>query len=116
MDYKSLAIWALGRHTGASAECIACHMIGIGERKDYPSDGGDFDRCEALLDAMPEFRARLPEMASVSPYWAALVARWEDIRRCDDKYAVIQSIVRPVEDADSSVIRLGEGVTLRRGL
>jgi hypothetical protein len=43
----------------------------------HPHDPDDLRRCLLLLDAVPEFQARLPEMANVSPYWAALVPHWD---------------------------------------
>lgn len=115
MDYKALAIWALGRSTGASAKCIARHMMGLETDGSYPSDGGDFGRCERLLDAVPEFRARLPEMAAVNSRWAALIPRWDEIWASDDKCRLIQSIVRQPENADKGHIRLGDGVSIQFG-
>ena len=114
MDYKSLSAWALGR-TGASSKCIARHMMGLSTDGSYPHDGGDFGRCEALLDAVPDLRHRLPEMAEVNRYWAALVPRWEDIRGAEDQYALIQSIVRPIQNADNNHISLGNGISLTIG-
>lgn len=111
MDYKAIATWALGR-TGASAKCIARHLMGLSIDGSYPHDGGDFGRCEALLEAVPGLRDRLPEMAEVNQYWAALVPRWEEIRASKDQYRLIQSIVRPVQDADSNHIRLGDGISM----
>lgn len=115
MDYKAIATWALGRSTGASATCIARHMMGLKTDGSYPHDGGDFGRCETLLDAVPEFRERLSEMADLNDYWARLVPRWDEIRASKDKYCLIQSIVRPVEDKDPKHVRLGEGVSMRFG-
>ena len=113
-EYRAVAEWAMkGGSLGLSSRSIAMHMMGMTSPGDYPHDGDDFGRCEGLLDMVPSFRARLNEMASVNAYWAALVLRWEEIRRSPDKYALIQSIVRPVEDKDGSVVRLGKGVTLR---
>jgi hypothetical protein len=37
------------------------------------------DRCLKLLHRAPGLRERLPLMAELSPTWAALVARWDDI-------------------------------------
>jgi hypothetical protein len=118
MDYKALATWALSCRTGASSLAIATRLSGIGEQSgNYPHDGGDFGRCETLLDYVPEFRARLGEMATVNKYWAALVPRWDEIKAApaDAKYGLIQSIVRGIEDADTGLIRLGKGVTMRFG-
>lgn len=113
MEYRRLIEWALGDSTGMSAKCIARHMVGLPTDGSYPHDGGDFGRCEKLLDACPEFRERLPEMAKVNPYWAALVPRWGEIRAASDKYELIKSITLPVEKQDRSVVRLSENVSIR---
>ena len=115
MDYKALATWALGRSTGASATCIARHMMGLDTDGSYPHDGGDFGRCEMLMEMVPGIRERLPEMAEVNTYWSRLVPRWDEIKASKDQYRLIQSIIRPVEDKDPDLIRLGKGVTMRFG-
>lgn len=115
MDYRAIAQWALGSSTGASAKCIANHLIGSKADGSYPHDGDDFGRCEKLLDAVPELRLRLSEMNAVNKYWAALVPRWEEIRQAEDKYKLIQSIVRDLEDADPRHVRFGDGMSMRFG-
>lgn len=115
MDYQAIAVWALGDGVGASAKCIARHMLGMTTSGSYPHDCGDFGRCEALLKAVPEFRDRLHELANVNAYWAALVPRWQEIRDAEDKYKLIQSILRPQEDKDARIFRLDKGVTVRFG-
>ena len=115
MDYKAIAEWATGRSTGQSATCIARHLMGLEASGSYPHDGGDFGRCEALLNAVPSLRERLTEMSEVNKYWAALVPRWTEIKGAADKYKLIQSIVRNIEDNDSNHIRLGRGVSMRFG-
>lgn len=99
MDYRAIATWAVGRGTGASSFCLAGHLMGLDTGGSYPCDGGDFGRCERLLDMVPGLRERLPEMASVNRYWAALVPRWEEIRASDEQYAMIQSILQSVRDS-----------------
>ncbi len=99
-EFKAVAIWALTGETGSSSECIAAHLLGLKHNGSYPHDGADFGRCEGLLNAVPSFRDRLPEMASVNAYWAALVPRWNDIKSAPNQYAAIKAIVRPIEDAD----------------
>lgn len=113
MNYEQIAKWALSGTTGASAETMARHLMGMTTEGDYPHDGGDFGRCERLLEAVPEFRDRLPEMAQVNAYWAALVENWDDIRQADDKYAKIRSVVDPVRNKDSRHLDLGGGVSMR---
>jgi len=115
MDYKAIATWAVGRSTGASATCIARHMMGLKTDGSYPHDGGDFGRCEALLNAVPEFRERLIEMAEVNTYWAHLAPRWDEIKASKDQYRLIQSIVRPTEDKDPNHVRLSENMSMRIG-
>lgn len=44
-----------------------------------PQDPSDFRRCVLLLRAVPSYRARLGELASVSPGWAALVEHWQEL-------------------------------------
>lgn len=102
--------------TGASAKAIAAHLCGWGRQDgSYPHDAGDFGRCEALLDAIPELRGRLPEMAAVNAYWAALVPCWDEIRATEpsSREAVIRHIVLPIEDLDPGCARFGKAATLR---
>jgi len=115
MDYKAIAEWATGRSTGASATCIARVMMGLKSDGSYPCDGGDFGRCEVLLDAVPSLRADLSRMAAVNKYWAALIPRWNEIKASKDQYKLIQSIVRGIEDMDANHIRLGAGISMRVG-
>ena len=95
MDYKAVAEWALSDDVGMSSLCIARTMMGIETDGDHPYDGGDFRRCEKLLEHIPEFRERLPEMAKVSPVWSALVDRWDEIAQADKKaqYKLISGII-----------------------
>jgi len=74
--------WLLGDDTGVSSEAIWRHMMGRRQRDgyfNYPSDPDDFGRCHRLLCLIPEWRARMPEMAKHGKVWAGLVARWEEV-------------------------------------
>ncbi len=46
-----------------------------------PQDADDFGRCVRLLEAMPEWKARLPEVAAAWPKtkWPQIIARWDEI-------------------------------------
>lgn len=72
--------WLRTGERGISSEVIFERLTGIpvqnGSRKDVPSDPDDLRRCRLLLDAVPEFGARLEEMADVSERWAKLVKVW----------------------------------------
>lgn len=99
MDYKAIATWALGRSTGASATCIVRHMMGMDVfPDDYPRDDGDFGRCEKLLEAVPELRDRLPEMAEVGDMWAKMVENWDLIRESDDQFMLILDLQTEVRN------------------
>jgi len=71
--------WLLTGCVGASSKAMAAHLCGFPCAGDWPSDPDDFARCLMLLDAVPEARAELHRMAEVNRYWAALVARWDEI-------------------------------------
>jgi hypothetical protein len=74
--------WLTNCDTGISSKTIwsvmMCRSVG---RTDVPLDPADFGRCYRLLQIMPSWRARLPEVAAKYPEWAPLVGRWDDIER-----------------------------------
>ncbi|WP_216628381.1 hypothetical protein [Pseudoalteromonas caenipelagi] len=68
------------KQLGQSAQCMAFKLLSIPtENTSHPSDPADFNRCLRLLNAVPELRERIPNMASVSAYWAAIAEHWDDI-------------------------------------
>lgn len=80
MTQKLVIQWlALGR-VGLSSKCMAM-WLAFGQRTDgsHPRDPDDLDRCLVLLSFAPGLRKLLPKMAEVSPSWAALVSRWDEI-------------------------------------
>lgn len=58
--------WALAGQTGVSSKAIAKHMTGYSAEGAFgfmpPSDSSDRGRCQRLLELIPEWIARLPEM------------------------------------------------------
>ncbi len=46
---------------------------------DIPYDPDDFGRCFRLLNVMPSWRERLPEVAERYPAWAPFVAAWDEL-------------------------------------
>ena len=111
-----LTDWLASSETGASAKSIVAHLTGIGEQRGfYPLDGGDFGRCERLLDMVPSLRPDLPKMAEVNAYWAALVARWSEIKESKNQTALIKEIISPLHEADPSHVDLGDGASLQFG-
>lgn len=81
--FPGLLEWLASGRRGVSSNSIVQHLTGIqtlrGWGIDIPHDPDDLDRCLALLERVPALRPQLPSMASASPLWAALVARWDEI-------------------------------------
>ena len=110
---KSVINWIATGHVGMSSECMAL-WLAFGERSRMPlapADPADLDRCLRLLAAAPGLRERLPRMAEVSPRWAALVSRWDEVEAshlaevglgwskansAPKTYALMRSILDPV--------------------
>jgi len=75
--------WIVDGRVGMSSRAIWSHMMGApGKGMSYPHDPDDLNRCLLLLDLIPEWKTRMPEMAQHSPQWAGLVGCWDEIVRC----------------------------------
>lgn len=79
----SVVNWLAGGERGISSDSIVSHIWGLPNprRVGHPLDPDDFKRCLMLLDASPETKARLAEMAAVSPQWKSLVENWDSLER-----------------------------------
>lgn len=104
--------WIVGDDTGASSTAIWAHMMGAGAPRfgwSYPLDPDDLGRCLRLLELIPEWKPRMPEMAARSKYWAALVGHWGTIaqsmteevgidwskgRRAPKTYALMKDVLK----------------------
>lgn len=52
-------------------------MTGTAYKDDsYPWDADDFGRCYRLLQAFPEWHARLPEVGVAHPIWVPMLNVW----------------------------------------
>lgn len=125
--HERAAQWLASNDTGMSSEALCGHMLGKADKRwatAYPSDPDDLGRCLRLLALIPEWKPRVPEMAVHGRYWAALVPRWDELealmaaetegKGTDGKtYALMKSILNPIEDADPNVVRFAPGVTMR---
>ncbi len=111
--------WLYGVDTGTSSLTIASVLdaetfskvrLSVATGKDgcagFPHDPDDFGRCYRLLEIMPEWRARLSEVAAQCPDWAPLIAAWaelEDLWReetaagkdCPKLFARMKDLTRP---------------------
>ena len=74
--------WFVNGATGASSKAMAGCIAGIEhDNMSYSLDPGDFNRCLLFLAAVPEAREHLNEVATISPVWGRLVARWDEIEK-----------------------------------
>jgi len=73
--------WLKSGERGVSSETILSVMedINVVMHRSHPYDPSDFYRCCLLLESVPEYRARLNEMALVSKEWAILVEHWDEL-------------------------------------
>lgn len=109
--------WASSSTTGASSKAILKVMTG-NHPKDgycYPHDPQDFERCRALLELIPEWKARLSEMKAVGAEWAALVDHWAELESLHAKgsypatYRRMKKILDPIEAKRPGLIKIGGG-------
>lgn len=72
--------WSRSGDTGTSSKTIASVLGELPWMGAFdpcvPCDPGDFGRCYRLLERMPEWRARLGEVADRYPAWRPLVREW----------------------------------------
>lgn len=111
--------WIVGRDTGMSSKAIWAHMMGVQEgdiSQFYPGDASDFGRCIRLLDLMPEWKERLPEMARYGHVWAALVSNWPILVETHANnpsggalYELMRQIIDPAQKAQNyeRCVRIG---------
>lgn len=109
--------------TGVSSKAIFGVMTGKPPADGfcYPHDAGDFERCFALLLAVPEWRARLPEMKIVGPEWSALVDHWSELEALHESadsaavYRRMKALLDPIEATNPALLKLRGGGTVHFG-
>jgi hypothetical protein len=78
-----IAEWLASGDTGSSSKAIMLWLsAGVKESEwgaSTPSDPSDLGRCLRLLDRMPEWKARMPEMAGAGGLWPTFAERWSEI-------------------------------------
>lgn len=79
---NKLVEWLLSDHMGASSKAIASHMALGKSDGSFPWDPSDIGRCFRLLEAMPEWKARIKEMGVYSKNWELLASNWQEIYNC----------------------------------
>ncbi len=80
-DMRAVLQWMAGEDTGMSSKAIATHMAGVGSDGSYPHDPADLGRCLRLLERFPEWKARMPEMASYGKIWRTYADNWSDLEK-----------------------------------
>lgn len=86
MSYPvGLVDWLARGERGISSEAIVTHCLGVDCTKrhvwwsNHPLDPADLRRCLLLLDTVPEARAELHRIASVSRAWRSLYENWDEL-------------------------------------
>jgi hypothetical protein len=86
------AAWLASGERGISSDTMFQHLTGVRALRDgwhasHPHDPDDLGRCRKLLEQVPDLQPRLADMASCSPEWARLVARWTELCTLMDEEA-----------------------------
>lgn len=76
------ADWICGDDTGLSSCAIWSHMVNGRCDGRAPSDPDDLGRCLRLLAFMPEWAARIGEMAQYGAEWKYLLGIWPELCAC----------------------------------
>ena len=94
--------WLMSNDTGTSSETILhvmekCKPPHMGP--DIPYDAGDLGRCMRLLEAFPQYRPRMPEIAKKYPDWQPFVDQWEKLTDLyNAKSYQLSSLTREIAD------------------
>lgn len=88
-DNIGLESWFQTDSVSASSRYMALYLTDgdAQENGPHPRDPADFCRCRILLKAVPELVVKLPNIANASPFWASLVANWDEISCLIDEEA-----------------------------
>lgn len=83
--YEKILHWGLSGKVGVSSQTIVATILKAPMSEDfdmgYPYDPSDFNRCEKLLQAVPELRSHMDKVASLNPIWKELIDRWDEIAK-----------------------------------
>lgn len=101
-DGMGLDAWLESDDTGLSSKYMAYVLAPEAPYSEYahPYDPADFIRCEKLLQAVPELKDKLHNMAECSGEWSGLIRDWQVISELIEKddgeeaYKLVQSHVR----------------------
>ena len=72
--------WISNGETGMSSKTMWNHFMGNKNFPvNHPWDPDDFSRCYKLLEAIPEWKSRMPELKALSGPWSNLVDNWQTL-------------------------------------
>ncbi len=87
---RAALAWVVGGDTGTSSQTIWSVMVGVKHDRPWtPLDSDDFGRCYRLLELVPEWRKRLPEVAALHPDWKPLVREWDRLTSLYEKGSIV---------------------------
>jgi hypothetical protein len=66
-------------NVGRSSQAMAFKACDIEFVIDAPRDAGDFNRCLKLLAAVPEIKAHIQKIATLSDEWSEVIENWDSI-------------------------------------
>lgn len=117
-----VAAWRETGRTGSSSKTMAAHLMGeTVPSPSYPHDAADFGRCLGLLEAVPEFRDRIKELADLGGYvgevWGALAENWATLEELHGQLpesctTAMKAIIHPIEQESGRVVRLSGNASL----
>ena len=74
--------WMANGEHGMSSKSMWFFFMGVCDNRiSYPYDPDDFSRCYKLLEMVPEWKIRLPELKTLSRQWSNLVDNWDELNR-----------------------------------
>lgn len=81
---ERLFYWTINGDTGSSSRAIAARLgrapeLAHNDGKAHPLDVADLRRCLLLLRRIPEFHRGIAGMTEVSPVWARIVSRFDEL-------------------------------------
>lgn len=100
----SIGEWMASRNTGMSSLTMAAIFLGA-EKGDFcePADAGDFGRCLALLEKVPEIRLKFMLIAWHCPSFLPILKRWDELAGLyqDGKRDDVSRLLRELREVKS---------------
>lgn len=85
-ELRTLVLYLMGTCGPQCPRALIARMLGVAlpvHMMSAPQNAAELPQIFGLLELLPQWRERLPEMAEVSGTWAAIVENWEELERLD---------------------------------